>query len=563
MFTKETEERTLFSRRDIVKQGALASGAGVLAIAGLASCSPLEKSGGEKEGASGEDAGWDEEYDVLVVGSGCGLYAALVAAQEGASVCVIEKASLLGGTTALSGNMCWVPNNRHMEEEGIEEASPSQILSYLVAADAYCDARPEILEHFVAHARDTFSYLEDDIQLPMGIRMSLPLRGDYYDLPGALPQGRSMDFLDSEGKPAGNKTIEKLILPKIQEKGVATKTETTLRSLIIDEDGTVIGLTAKGKGNKTIRLKGKKAVILASGGFDWNESMVNAYLRGPLFSSVGVDSNTGDGHRAALEIGAALGNMQNCWGVQAIIVDDAEGYSKVSDWGTYRSKPNSLLVNQKGRRFTNEASSYSTCNPSFYAYDTSTCSYMNIPAFLVFDQTYVDYYGFPGVKTKEGEKPSMPSYVSSFDSLSDLAVAFSIDEDNLLDEVSRFNDFAKSGNDPDWHRGRWEFDTKANGDSAHKQEGLANSCMGPVEHAPFYCLKMGPGCCGTSGGVLVNKNAQAISAVTGQPIGGLYAMGNCAASIFGSAYPGSGATVGAGIFQGLMAVQHALGYNKY
>lgn len=558
-----TEKSALLSRRSIIKYGSLASGVGLLSAAGLTSCGFRAKSDEEEAKSSGENISWDETYDILVVGSGCGLYAALVAAQEGASVCVIEKASMLGGTTALSGNMCWVPNNQHMEEEGITEVDPSQILSYLVAADAYRNARPEILEHFIAHARGAFAYLESDLRLPMGIRMSMPLRGDYYNLPGALPQGRSMDFLDSEGKPAGSKTIEKLILPRIQEKGVTTKTETSLHSLVTDKDGAVVGLEAKGKGGKKIYLKGEKAIILASGGFDWSESMVNAYLRGPLFISVGVDSNTGDGHIAALDIGAALGNMQNCWGVQAIIVDDVEGYSTVSDWGSYRSKPNSLLVNRRGRRFTNEAASYSTCNPSFYAYDTTTCDYMNIPAFLIFDQTYVDYYGFPGVKAKEGEKPSMPSYVSSFDSLADLAAAFSIEADGLLDEVSRFNEFARSGNDSDWHRGEWAFDTKANGDSAHKQEGLVNVCMGPVERAPFYCLKMGPGCCGTSGGVLVNENAQAISAITGKPIGGLYAMGNCAASIFGSAYPGSGATVGAGIFQGLMAVQHALGYIKY
>lgn len=536
--------------------------AGIMAASVLTGCAPNGSSTKQSSEAS-KSGQWDKTVDVLIAGSGCGMYAALVAAHEGATVCVLEKSSLIGGTTALSGNMCWVPNNAHMESEGVTERQESDIVAYLKNADTYDNADSMLLEHYVKHARNTFAYLESELNFKMAVRMSLPLRGDYYDLPGALEQGRSMDFLNDEGKPGGSKTFETIVLPKANEAGVEVLEETRIVKLITDDLGGVIGALAENKRKETIRIKAEKGVILATGGFDWNKEMVKSFQRGPLFISVGVPTNTGDGHLAGMTVGAGLANMQNSWGVQAIITSNDGEYSKISDWGSYRSKPNSIMVNRRGRRFTNEAASYSTCNPSFYAYDAATCSYLNLPAYLICDQTYVDFYGFPGQKTKEGEQSIQPEYVKKYETLEELASAHSIDSQGLIDEIQRFNTFAREGKDPDWHRGEWAFDTKSNGDTANIQPNLANSCLGPVEKAPFYCTEIGPGCCGTSGGLLVNENAQVLQAANREPIGNLYALGNCSASLFGSAYPGSGATVGAGIFQGLMAVQHALGYKKY
>lgn len=533
---------------------------GVAAVGALAGCAPTGKSEDSKKDGV---ITWDKTVDVLIAGSGCGLYAALVAAQEGASVCVVEKGSMIGGTTALSGSMCWVPNNVHMEKEGVKELPDAEVVAFLQAADAYGNADKSRLEHYVAHAKNVFSYLETALGFSMSVRMSFPLRGDYYNLPGALPKGRSMDFLNAEGKPTGSKTFTEMLLPKADELGVEILGDTSIVELVIDETGRAIGAKTLSKGNKEQFIKAEKGVFLATGGFDWNKDMVKAYHRGPLYTSVGVPTNTGDGHLIGMAVGAGLSNMQNSWGVQAIVAGETEEFSKLSDWGSARSKPNSLLVNVRGRRFTNEASSYATCNPSFYAYDAGTCTYQNLPAYLVFDQTYVDFYGFPAQKTKEGEALQMPDYVKMYESLEALAQANGIEASGLQDEITRFNGFAQTGQDSDWHRGEWAFDTGANGDLTGLQQGLASSCMGPVQTPPFYCVKMGPGCCGTSGGLAVDEQARVLQAVGAEPIEGLYALGNCSASIFGSAYPGSGATVGAGVFQGLMGVQHALGYSKY
>lgn len=557
----------VYTRRKMAKVLAGACGMGALALSGLAGCSPkgnsaTEEPSGQIESSRGPIS-WDATADVVVAGSGCGLFAALIAANEGASVYVMEKSSTIGGTTRLSGSMCWVPNNVHMEAAGVSELSSEKIVGYLKAADTFGDANPSLLEHYVEHAREAFSYMERDLGFPMDVRMSLPLRGDYYRLDGALPQGRSLDFLGKEGKPTGNMTYDTLLLPKAEELGVEVKTNLAVSELILDDEGNVSGVVGKNSNGSETFVRAEKGVVLATGGFDGNEAMVQAFHRGPLYLSVGVSTNTGDGQLLGAGVGAALANMQNSWGVQAIVTGESDGRGYTSDWGSARSKPNSLMVNRRGRRFTNEASSYATCNPSFFAYDAASCGYLNLPAYLVFDRTYVDYYGYPGAKSKSGEPTTQPSYVRSFDSLEELALAHGINAEGLRSEVERFNGFAREGNDPDWHRGEWDFDVKANGDAAGLQVGLANRCMGPVETPPFYCVEMGPGSCGTSGGLMVDENAQVIGMADGQPIGGLYALGNCSASIFGSAYPGSGATVGAGVFQGLMAVQHMMGYGKY
>ena len=556
-------EQVLYTRRKMLSTSALIAGVGALSMAGLVGCAPK---GSKTSGTKKEAINWDETVDIVVCGSGCGMYAALVAANEGAQVTVLEKGPSVGGTTRVSGSMCWVPNNVHMADEGVTELSHDEIVGYIAAADTFHNANPAIINHFVTHARDAFAYMETDLGMPMGVRMSLPLRGDYYNLPGALPQGRSMDFLDADGNPTGKETFDKILIPKAEELGVNLVTDAAVTEFITDDTNRVCGVAYTVGGGEPVFIEATKGVIVATGGFDFNPDMMKAFQRGPVLTSQAVPTNTGDGQLLGVAVGAGLGNMQNCWGIQAVVTQEAEEtgeYSSVKDWGGMRSKPNSMLVNRHGRRFTNEASSYATCNPAFYAYDTTVCTFKNLPAYLIFDQTYVDYYGYPGVKAEKDKTPEMPSYISKYDTLEELAEAQNINVSGLMDEVSRFNGFAQSGVDLDWHRGEWSFDTKANGDLKQLQQGLASTCMGPVEKAPFYCLKMGPGSCGTSGGLLVNENAQVLQMADNEPIAGLYAIGNCAASIFGSAYPGSGATVGAGVFQGLMAVQNALGYQKY
>ena len=149
-----------------------------------------------------------------------------------------------------------------------------------------------------------------------------------------------------------------------------------------------------------------------------------------------------------------------------------------------------------------------------------------------------------------------------YESIGQIAADLGIDKESLESEIERFNSFAHAGKDLDWARGEYFHESRTNGDLGYKEKGLSNPCLGPVEEPPFYVAEIGPGTCGTNGGLLVNENSQVLRA-DGSAIEGLYAGGNTAASIFGSGYPGAGGTVGPGIFQAMMAADHALGLSKF
>ncbi len=511
------------------------------------------------------DISWDKEVDIVVVGSGTGIFGALLAAKEGASVVVLEKASNAGGTTALSGNGCWVPNNRHMAEHGIAELSDAEVVDYIDACDVYKNAPRALKENYVKRAHSVFEYLEDSLGLRFDTNYEDPkyegkaVRGDYYPLPGHMPLGRSLFFCDEEGKFYFSSNFQKSILPLAESMGLEIMTDTAAIDLLVSE-GTVIGVMAK-SGSTTLYIKADKGVVLAAGGFDYNADMVRAYLRDPIIGSNGVPTNTGDAQIMGAKVGAALGNMASAWGVP-FFKNNKEGLSTVFDWSSWRPKPYSLIVNKHGRRFGSEASAYSSYNLAFNAYDSGACEYLNLPAYFICDSQYVENYGYPGMKKKKDEEPKQPDFVQKFDTLEELAAGMGIDVTGLVAEVERFNTFAESGVDEDFHRGEFFHEARTNGDMQYADKGLKNPCMGPVVKAPFYVAEYGPGTCGTSGGIVVNEESCALKP-DGTVIPGLYAAGNSAASIFGSGYPGAGATVAPGIFQAMVGVNHALQLNLF
>lgn len=533
------------------------------AVGALAGCSPSTR---KSEPAS--EGNWDKEADFVVVGSGTGLFGALMAAKEGATAIVVEKSDRVGGTTALSGNGCWVPNNRHMKEHGIMELPEEEIVRYIDACDVYKTGSMILKENYVSKASRVFDYIED----VLGFRLDTdyndpkfegkPVRGDYYPLPGNIELGRSLFFLNDKGVPLYTKNYTESVIPYAESLGIEMLTGTPATSLVLDERGSVVGIEASKNKSETLRIKASKGVLLSAGGFDHNKEMVRQYLRGPVYGSNAVQESTGDAHAMGQVAGAAFGNMASCWGLPFFKNAVGDEYSTAYDWSTWRTKPYSLIVNSKGRRFASESSAYSIINLAFYSYDSGNCAYLNLPAYFICDSRYVANYGFPGQKTKEGEQPSLPEYVKMYESIGQIAADLGIDKESLENEIERFNSFAHAGKDLDWARGEYFHESRTNGDLGYKEKGLSNPCLGPVEEPPFYVAEIGPGTCGTNGGLLVNENSQVLRA-DGSAIEGLYAGGNTAASIFGSGYPGAGGTVGPGIFQAMMAADHALGLSKF
>jgi len=517
--------------------------------------------------------------DVIVLGSGAGgLTAALAAAQSGASVALFEKADLLGGSTAISGGVPWMPLNHHQDELGIED-SREEALTYLKSL-SLDRMDPAMAEAFVDGARATVQWLEDSTDLAFSI---MPMYPDYHpEHPGGKPQGgRSLDpglfsyeklgewktkvaksrrsahlkitdttlgggtgFLDPEtqkyreendlrGCGAG---LVGPIIKALLDLGVSLHVNAPSTDLVI-EDGRVNGVRVQIDGVETTVLA-RKGVVLATGGFEWNPDLVRSFLRGPMTSPAGVPTNTGDGLLMAMRAGASLANMPMAWWVPTVEIpgDIAFGKQRANLVNRERTLPGSIFVNGKGRRFTNEASNYNALGGAFHQLDASDFSYVNLPCWLIFDGRNARTYG------SFGTPPGQPiaEWITRAPSIRELAVKIDIDPDELEHTVERWNGFVARGDDQDFGRGKSAYD-RWSGDGDHRFE--LESTLGPIDEAPFYAVRVHSGTLGTSGGPRTDTRGRVLD-TTGNVIPGLYAAGNVAAAPTAMAYGGAGGTLG-------------------
>jgi succinate dehydrogenase/fumarate reductase flavoprotein subunit len=140
--------------------------------------------------------------------------------------------------------------------------------------------------------------------------------------------------------------------------------------------------------------------------------------------------------------------------------------------------------------------------------------------------------------------------------LADLANQIGADGTQLERTVAAFNTHARKGEDPEFQKGSTSYN-RSLGDPEHKP----NPCVAPIERGPFYAVRLYVGDLGTFAGLKANNNAEVLNDA-GQPIGGLYAVGNDAASIMGGNYPGGGITLGPAITFGYIAARHMSGANE-
>jgi len=210
------------------------------------------------------------------------------------------------------------------------------------------------------------------------------------------------------------------------------------------------------------------------------------------------------------------------------------------------------MVNSKGRRFVNESAPYIDVVHAMY--DQKETGASAIPAYFIIDHRFRSRYFFgilvPGLTPKAYLKNG---HVYKAATLEDLARQIDIDPEGLKQTVSRFNQYAVKGEDPDFHRGKCVYDRFYSDPKI-----TPNPCLAPLSKPPFYAIKIYPGDLGTKGGLVTNENAQVLKA-DGSIIKGLYAIGNNAASVMGNSYPGAGATIGPGMTFGYIAALHAAG----
>ena len=531
-------------------------------------------------------------YDVVVLGSGAaGLTAALAAAVEGAQVAVFEKAELLGGTTALSGGTIWIPNNQPAREAGVED-SRARGLEYLASLSNGM-ILPELAEALVDGGPLLIDFLNKHSEIRLQLVHGYP---DYHpEHPGGMPRGgRSIEpalvsFVGLEEwidriagdvrpmliaeTPLGGGTG--VVEPDLLAERVEAKQEGLGRALIggllraclergvqiatrsrgvrlLTEDGAVTGVEIETAG--TVQSIHAGAVVLATGGFEYDPDLVRDFLRGPLTQPVGAPTDTGDGLRMVMRIGAQLGNMREAWWSPIVSYPGLrrDGGRNALLSARERALPGCIMVNRHGHRFANEAANYNALGGAFHRLDESRLDYLNVPAYMIFDQSTVDRFGAFGV-TPGGE---MPAWVTRAETLEELAETFGIPAGELRTTAERFNDNARAGVDPDFARGQSAYDRFPGGRHANDPDSPFTT-LGPVESPPFYGAQVAISALGTKGGPRTDREGRVLD-VDGAVIRGLYAAGNVMASPAGMVYGGAGATLAVAGVWGLYAGRAAV-----
>jgi 3-oxosteroid 1-dehydrogenase len=340
----------------------------------------------------------------------------------------------------------------------------------------------------------------------------------------------------------------------LKNRGVPVRLNSALKELIVDDQGKVIGVVVLEDG-KTIRVKANKGVILAAGGFEYNQELRDKYLPKPTsteWSGGGIRTNTGDALVASQKIGAKTRLMNGAWWCTTISAPD-EPAPRLAIME--KSLPGSCVVNMAGKRIANESQNYMAYQTELF--ESHSEEHPNAPAYMIFDKRFRDSYlvgPLLDVQTRPDKKIPPAYFENGFlaieDSLEALANKLGINKEGLQRTISDLNDYAKTGVDKEFHRGDTEYD-RYYGDP----DVTPNPCLHAIDQAPFYAIRIDPGDFGTHGGMEINENAQVLRESDSQPIDGLYAIGNCAAAILPT-YPGPGATLGPAMTFGYQAAKH-------
>ncbi|OCB45026.1 3-ketosteroid-delta-1-dehydrogenase [Mycobacterium vulneris] len=548
----------------------------------------------------------DSEVDLLVVGSGTGLAAALAAHQRGLSVLVVEKSSHVGGSTARSGGALWLPASQVIEECGgtdpsrrahtyleavVADSAPQQrstaYLDNLPAtvdmlrrttpmklfwAKEYSDYHPEAPGGSAAgrtcecRPLDTSilgEYLPDLRPGVMEVKIPMPTTGADYrwlNLMSRVPRKGLPTVLKrlaqglgglALGKryAAGGQALAAGLFAGAIRAGIPIWLDTSLIELVTEGDR-VTGAIVE-HGGKRLAVTARRGVVLAAGGFDHDMDMRHKFQSESLGSnlSLGAESNTGDAIRLGQDAGADIALMDQSWWFPAVAPLPGSAPAVML---AERSLPGSFIVDHNGHRFANESADYMSFGQRVLELEASGTPVESM--WIVFDQKYRNSYVFAAELF-----PRMPipqtwydaGIAVKADSFDDLATKMQVPVEDFVATVTRFNENAFAGEDPDFERGRSAYD-RYYGDPTV----TPNPNLRPLVKGPFYAVKMVLSDLGTCGGLRADDRARVLRE-DGTVIDGLYAIGNTAANAFGHTYPGAGATIAQGLVYGYIAARDA------
>jgi succinate dehydrogenase/fumarate reductase flavoprotein subunit len=352
----------------------------------------------------------------------------------------------------------------------------------------------------------------------------------------------------------GNALVGRLF-HSLRQKNVPMLFDAPIEELL-HEGGKVVGALIR-RGSATVRVRSRKGVVLATGGFGQNRALRATLMPEAAAAqarSMAHAGNTGDGLSLARGLGAALtGKRTGGLWTPASLTRRADGSQ-----GMYphflldRAKPGLIAVNRAGRRFVNEGCSYHDfVEAMFEAHKQGPA----IPAWLICTEAFVRSYGLgvihPG--TRNLERFEKDGYIARSGSLNELARRISVDAAGLEATVRRYNEYAARGEDPDFHKGSTVLN-RFNGDPA-----APHPCLAPIEQPPFVAQAVWPADISVSAGLATDADARVLDG-SDAPIPGLYACGNDMASIFMGTYPGPGTTLGPAITFGYRAAMHAASF---
>lgn len=539
----------------------------------------------------------------MVVGAGgAGMSAALRAARLGLDTVLVEKSAYFGGNTARSGGGVWIPGNYALKAAGqVEPGDLEAARTYLdaivgdtvpkVRRDTYLDRGPEVLDFIKETTPLRFTYVPD--------------YSDYLpEQPGGRARGRSVEAVPMDARFLGDEldrlhpaytkapanlivmqrdyraislglrtlkgplTMAKVMLRRLlslvlgrkmyamgnaiaiglrkglADAGVPVHYETELLDLLV-EGGRVAGVVVEHDGVRR-EVRARRGVVLGSGGFEHSQELREKFLPHPTSHdwSTGAPSNTGGGLLAGTAAGAATDLLDDAWWGPTIPLPGRAWFCLAE-----RNLPGSIIVNQAGERFMNEALPYVEATKEIYKGEASGVGH--VPSQMVFDTTYRNRYLFAGIA---GRQPFPGRWykegvVKRADTLEELAEKIGVPAESLVATVERFNGFARSGVDEDFHRGESAYDKYYSDPTVEP-----NCSLAPIEKGPFYAVTIVPGDLGTKGGLLTDEHARVLRE-DGSPIPGLYAAGNVSSAVMGHTYPGPGGTIGPALVFGYLAAE--------
>lgn len=548
----------------------------------------------------------NEKFDFVIVGSGAGsLCAALVLREAGKSVVVLEKAELVGGTTATSGGVMWIPNNRYMQEQGITD-SREQAINYMdaVIGDsidtpgtsherrvAYVDQAPQMLEFLINQGlrfrrvpcwpdyhkapgeceagrtvvselfdlkqlgdwseklRPGFlplaGYLEEAMQLPT-MKRSLKSFGTLLKIIGRTVGTR----LTGKHYATAGQALQAQLLHRALAAGVDVRTHADVGQLI-ETDGRVDGVLLS-KDGKPWTIAAADGVLLNAGGFAKNQRMLDQYVPGAKTQWSGaIESDTGEMIEEGMRLGAAIAQMDQRVGYPVTMVPGkADPVYMQGDL----AKPHAILVDQQGERYMKEAASYMELSNGILERNQHNPA---IPSWMIFDSQFTSTFMLAGTMPSKKKLAAwrQEGFLKQGSSIAELAQDCGIDTTQLEATINRFNGFVAAGKDEDFNRGDHVYDNWL-GDPLAK----GSNTLGEIEQGPFYALPIYPGDVSTYGGLVTDANA-CVLREDGSVLQGLYATGVSSASVMGKKAPGAGASIGPSMTWAYVAAKHALSSN--